>query len=91
MKRKVTQEVNVVKSGARKTRDEQIRRLKTTNLGNLIDYQHKCPECSGVLFLTGKNAGGETFRYYGCKSVVHLSIYNKLTVVETRSASASMM
>jgi hypothetical protein len=52
MKRKVTQEVNVVKSGARKTRDEQIRRLKTANLGNLIDYQHKCPECSGVLFLT---------------------------------------
>lgn len=91
MKRKVTQEVNVVKSGARKTRDEQIRRLKTANLGNLIDYQHKCPECSGVLFLTGKNAGGETFRCYGCKSVVHLSIYNKLTVVETRSASASMM
>ncbi len=91
MKRKVTQEVNVVKSGARKTRDEQIRRLKTANLGNLIDYQHKCPKCSGVLFLTGKNAGGETFRCYGCKSVVHLSIYNKLTVVETRSASASMM
>ena len=52
MKRKVTQEVNVVKSGARKTRDEQIRRLKTANLGNLIDYQHKYPECSGVLFLT---------------------------------------
>ena len=55
MKRKVTQEVNVVKSGARKTRDEQII-YEITNLGNLIDYQHKCPECSGVLFLTGKNA-----------------------------------
>lgn len=84
MKRKVTQEVNVVKSGARKTRDEQIRRLKTANLGNLIDYQNKCPECSGVLFLTGKNAEGETYRCYGCKSIVHLSIYNKLSVVKVR-------
>lgn len=84
MKRKVTQEVNVVKSGVRKTRDEQIRRLKTANLGNLIDYQHKCPECSGVLFLTGKNAEGETYRCYGCKSVVHLSIYNKLSVIKVR-------
>lgn len=90
MKGKVTQEVNVVKKGARKTRDEQIRRLKAANLGNLIDYVHKCPECSGVLFLTGKNAGGETFRCYGCKSIVHLSIYNKLSVVKVRPVLAFM-
>ena len=90
MKRKVTQAVNVVKKGARKTRDEQIRRLKTANLGKLIDYQHKCPECSGVLFLTEKNAEGEIFRCYGCKSIVHLSIYNKLSVVEVRPVLAFM-